>query len=63
VQDGIHCYGSDRRFAGTVENMMGVCCAFAKYGRVHPEDPHPPEFFDVVKAWKLIADSVNAEVP
>ena len=42
--DGIHCAGSDIRFAGMWQHMFAVCKAFEHYGRVDPNDGWLPEF-------------------
>lgn len=47
VQDGIHCYGKDKRFAGVLRNMVGCCNAFNKYGRLDPDDAHTDDLFTV----------------
>jgi len=42
--DGIHCAGTDVRFAGILPQMYAVCLAFSHYGRVDPNDEWLPEF-------------------
>jgi hypothetical protein len=44
--DGIHCSGSDSRFAGLLPEMWAVCRAFQYYKRVRPEDEWLPSFRD-----------------
>lgn len=46
--DGIHTKGKDRRFAGMPVCMWGMCRAFKKFGRLHPDDQWPAEFW-----WKV----------
>lgn len=43
--DGVHVYGKDKRFGGIHESMWGMCQAFVKFGRVHPDDEWPEEFW------------------
>jgi hypothetical protein len=42
--DGIHCAGTDARFAGILPQMYAVCRAFKHYGRVDPTDAWLPDF-------------------
>jgi len=43
--DGIHTSGSDRRFAGILPAMWGCCKAYKKFGRLHPDDVWPGDFW------------------
>lgn len=53
--DGIHCAGSDVRFAGMMPQMYACCKAFEKYGRLDPSDEWLPEFmvYDGLQIEKL----------
>jgi hypothetical protein len=42
--DGVHCAGSDIRFAGIWHHMYAVCRAYEHYRRVDPEDEWLPDF-------------------
>ncbi|MGH8559263.1 MAG: hypothetical protein ACRESZ_17800, partial [Methylococcales bacterium] len=42
TQDGIHCAGADRRFAGTAEGMAYQCLSYLQYGRLDHSDPQIP---------------------
>jgi len=44
--DGIHCSGSDPRFAGTLKQMCAMCRAYEYYGRLDPADEFLPEFYE-----------------
>ena len=46
--DGIHTKGKDRRFTGIPASMYGMCRAFKKFGRLHPDDQWPADFW-----WKI----------
>lgn len=37
--DGVHCIGNDVRYLGTWDRMNAVCCQYAHYERVSPDDP------------------------
>jgi hypothetical protein len=41
TQDGIHCSGKDRRFAGMLPSMVGCCNMFNLKGRLDPSDQWP----------------------
>lgn len=43
--DGIHCGGSDVRYAGLWERMYAVCKSFDCYQRVSPDDPWLEDLF------------------
>lgn len=43
--DGIHCGGTDRRFAGMVQDMDALGQAFNYYGEANPDHEWHPEFF------------------
>lgn len=43
--DGIHCSGSDPRFAGTVRQLQAICKAYEHYKRLDPRDVWLPEFY------------------
>lgn len=45
--DGIHCSGSDSRYAGTVKQMYAMCRAYQHYGRLDPADEFLPEFYEM----------------
>lgn len=45
TQDGIHCSGTDRRFAGMLAQMLSCCRAFNHYGRLDPNDEWLEEFY------------------
>jgi len=46
--DGIHTKGKDRRFTGMPASMYGMCRAYKKFGRLHPDDQWPSDFW-----WKI----------
>jgi hypothetical protein len=48
--DGLHTSGKDRRFAGIPASMYGMCKAFKKYGRLHPDDSWPTDFWYKIEA-------------
>ena len=37
--DGVHCIGNDVRYLGSWDRMNAVCCQYAHYERVSPDDP------------------------
>lgn len=43
--DGVHTGGSDRRFAGYEKPMWGMCRAYMTFGRLHPDDKWPADFW------------------
>lgn len=45
--DGIHTGGADKRFAGTLPNMVGMCNALSTHGRLDPDDPWEDTFFSL----------------
>ncbi len=44
--DGMHCEGSDPRFAGSLPHMAAACNAFQHYGRLSPQDTWLDEFYE-----------------
>lgn len=46
-QDGIHCKGSDRRFAGMLPSMVSCINAYRHYGRLDPSDTWVEDFYHV----------------
>lgn len=45
--DGIHCGGTDRRFAGMWSDMDAVCAAFNHYGNVEPSNKWLKSFYSL----------------
>lgn len=45
--DGIHCGGSDRRFAGMWHDMMAVCNVYARTGGIDPDTKWLPEDYSL----------------
>ncbi|MRS02275.1 hypothetical protein EG832_03445 [bacterium] len=43
--DGVHTSGNDRRFMGIPASMYGMCLAYKKFGRLHPDDVWPSDFW------------------
>lgn len=43
--DGVHCSGTDRRFAGMWPDMYAVCQAYDNYQRIDPSDKWLPDFY------------------
>jgi len=46
--DGVHTSGKDKRFMGIPASMYGMCLAYKKFGRLHPDDVWPPDFL-----WRI----------
>ena len=46
--DGMHTAGKDKRFMGIPASMYGMCKAYKKFGRLHPDDVWPSDFW-----WRI----------
>ena len=62
--DGVHCAGTDRRYAGILQDMWAVCCCFSKNGNIEPANLWLPEYFpltglEIESAPQQVANAIN----